>query len=136
MKYYRQFQALPGKIKKLVFSVFGIVIYALVGFFLLPLVLQPIIEGEVSKILDRSVTMRSIEINPFSLSVTINQFLIKSRHADFLFLFDSLYVNFQAAALFKQAIGFDEIRIVKPAFKIMLLSSGQYNFQDIIENYK
>ena len=135
MNIWDYFQALDKVIKRLVYSVLVIVVYALLGFFLAPYVLQPVIVDNVSSKLDRDVRLESIKINPFSLSATLNGFSVAGKHTSQLVGFEKLYVNFQAISLFKKVIAFDEISIVRPQVKIMLLSSGDYNFQDILNKF-
>jgi len=132
MNIWVAFQALDKVIKRLVYSVFAILVYALLGFFLVPYVLQPIIVDNASSKLDRSVQLNSLEINPFSLSATLKGFSVTGKHTSQFVGFEKLYINFQAISLFKKVIAFDEISIVRPQVKIMLLSSGEYNFQDIL----
>ncbi len=134
MKCWIWFQALSKKIRMLAYIVSSISLYALVGFILLPWIIHPIIEENASEVLQRKVTMQSLELNPFTLSVTINDFSIEGKYVDNLFRFEKLYVNYQAIALFKGVFAFDEITLVRPEAKIILLATGKYNFQDIVSN--
>jgi len=136
MNIWKYFQALDKIIKRLIYSVVAIMIYALVGFFLLPYILQPVLIENASSKLDRDVSLQSLEINPFALSVTLKGLSVSGKHTNQLLGFEQLYVNFQAVSLFKKVIAFDEISIVRPAVKIMLLSSGEYNFQDLLHEIK
>jgi len=132
MKIWKQFQQLNKAAKRLVYAFVALITYSLVGFLLLPVIFQPLIVDTLSKELDRSATLQEIKINPFSLSVTLNGLSVTGKHTDELFGFEKLYINFQAIALVKQIIAFDEITIVRPKIKLLLLSSGEYNFQDLI----
>ena len=132
MKAWQQFQALNKTVKRAVYSVVALIIYALIGFILLPIILRPVIVDNISEKLDRSASLQELKINPFTLSVTLNGFSVSGKHTEQLFGFDSLYVNYQAISLFNKIIAFDEINIVRPSIKIMLLASGEYNFEDLI----
>jgi len=136
MKVWMYFKALDKVIKRLVYSVVAISVYALVGFFLLPYLLHPVLIDNASEKLGRDVSLQSLEINPFALSVKLKGLSVSGKHTKQLFGFEQLYVNFQAVSLFKKVIAFDEISIVKPEMKIMLLSSAEYNFQDLLNNLK
>lgn len=136
MNIWTYFQALDKIIKRLVYAVVGITVYALLGFFLLPYILQPLLIDKASSELGREVSLQSLEINPFALSVRLKGLSVSGKHAKQLLGFEQLYVNFQAISLFKKVIAFDEISLVRPEVKIMLLSSGEYNFQDLLNNLK
>lgn len=136
MNIWTYFQALDKIIKRLVYSVVAIFVYALVGFFLLPYILHPVLIDNASNQLDRAVSLESLEVNPFALSVRLKGFSVSGKHTKQLLGFEQLYINFQAISLFKKVIAFDEISLVKPEVKIMLLESGEYNFQDLLNNLK
>jgi len=135
MNVWVYFQSLDKVVKRLVYLTVAVIFYALLGFYLAPYVLKPVIVDNVSIQLDRDVQLQSLEINPFSLSVTLNGLSVTGKHTSQFVGFDKLHVNFQAISLFRKVIAFDEISIVRPEVKIMILSSGEYNFQDILNKF-
>jgi len=132
MKIWQQFKNLSKTVKRITYTLLAIGVYALIGFLLLPMIVQPMLSDELSVQLYRKTSIASVEINPFALSVTINQLAIEGKHTGQLFGFEKLIVNYQILALFKKTIAFDEISIVRPNLNLILLESGEYNFDDIV----
>ena len=136
MRLWSRFQEFDKKIRRLVYAAIVLVFYAMVGFLLLPLIIKPVIIDELSVALNREVSLKSLEINPFSVSVTLHSLSVADKHAGKLFGFEQLYVNFQPTSLLAKVIAFDEIVIVRPEAGIILLSTDEYNFSDLISRYK
>jgi len=135
MKMWQQFQSLSKTLKRFTYAVLAVAVYALIGFLLLPLIVQPLLVDTLNEKLNRKASIESIKINPFALSVSINKLSVAGKHTQQLFGFEQLVVNFQALGVFRQVIGFDEISIVRPNMKIIVLKSGGYNFDDIIKKF-
>ncbi len=135
MNMWQKFSALNKTAKRLTYSALAVGVYALFGFVLLPMIVQPLIIETLSEQLDRPVTLKSMKINPFSLAVKFNALSVSGKHTEQLFGFDSLIVNFNALGLFKQEIAFDELSIIRPAMKVIKLESAGFNFDDLITKF-
>jgi len=132
MTYWKKFTLLNKRIKSVIYSAIAVLIYAIAGFFILPLVLKPVVIDTLTEKLERQAQLEAIEFNPFTLSITLKKFSIIGKHTDKLLGFDLLILNLQALPLIQKIISFDEIIINQPEISVVILTNGEYNFQDII----
>jgi len=132
MTFWQKFSVLNKRTKAVIYSGIVVVLYAISGFFILPLVVKPLIIDTVTEKLDRQAQLEVIEFNPFTLSITLKGFSISGKHTDKLLGFDLLTLNLQALPLIQKTISFDEVIINKPEVSVLILANGDFNFQDII----
>ena len=132
MTFWQKFSLLNKRIKAIIYSGIVVLIYAITGFFILPLVLKPLIIDTVTEKLERQAQLDVIEFNPFTLAISFKDFSIAGKHTDKLLGFDLLTINFQALPLIQKTLSFDEIIINKPEVSVIILANGDYNFHDII----
>lgn len=137
--------AITGKLKRLrsnpvarktfIGALIFLVVFTVVGFFVVPPVLKSVLTKKLSEGLHRQVAIRQIKVNPFVLSVTVRGFLIKERNGRDTFVsFDALYLNFQSISILKRGLIFSEIKVNKPYVNIMRNEGGSYNFSDLLES--
>ena len=89
---------IPPRRRKLVLWIVGLMLfYTIVGFLILPPIVRVIAVKQLSKQLDREVSIEKIKINPFALSTTIRGLLIKDKDGQPFVSWDEVYVNFQLA---------------------------------------
>ena len=82
-----------------------LVIIGITGFFILPPIVKSILVDKLSQTLKRPVSIQSIKINPYALTVTIRGFEIKERSGQEKFVsFDELHVNLDSLSIFKRAL--------------------------------
>jgi len=132
MTFWQKFTLLNKRIKRVIYSGIIVFIYAITGFFILPLILKPLVIDTLTEKLVRPVHIEAIEFNPFTLSISLKKLKIEGKHTDTLLGFDLLTVNVQVLPLIHKTIAFDEIIINKLNVSIIILSDGNYNFQDIV----
>ena len=113
-----------------------LVIFTLVGFFLLPPIVKSVLTDKMSQALERPVSIREIKINPYLLTVKIQGFAIgeRSRPDTFMSL-DELFVNLDGSSLFRRALILKEIRLVKPYIRIVRNTDASYNFSDLLKKF-
>lgn len=137
MEVIKGLQERPRLKKVLAGALIFLVIFTITGFFVLPPVLKSVLTKKLSEKLHREVTIQKIKVNPFMLSVDINGFSVKDRgNTDTLFSFDELYMNLQAASVWKGGPILKEIKIVRPHVNVVRNEDGTYNFSDLLENEK
>jgi uncharacterized protein involved in outer membrane biogenesis len=113
-----------------------IVLFAILGFLALPSIIKYVAVGQLSETLHRPVDIRSVAINPFALSLTVEGLDIKEREDDESFVsFESLYLNLQASSLFRWGPVVNEIRLVDPKFHIVRSAESRYNFSDLVDEF-
>ena len=80
-------------------------LYSIIGFWIVPTVLKNTLEKKLSEDLKRSVSIETIQINPYLLHIAINNLLVENRDQDDRFVeFDQLFVDLEAVSLFKRAL--------------------------------
>ncbi|MBV5337688.1 MAG: DUF748 domain-containing protein, partial [Deltaproteobacteria bacterium] len=88
----------------------------------------------LSEALHRPVTVKSVSINPYALSISLDGVAIQEREGKALFAgFDNLYLNIESSSLFRSGVVVGEIRLVNPRFNIVRLSDKRYNFSDLLD---
>lgn len=114
----------------LVFLVF----IGVVGFFILPAALKPVLTKKISAALHRETSIEQIRINPFALSATIRGLKLGDPGLSTPFVaFDELYANVDTiTSIFRRAFILEEIRLDHPTVGLIRKSDGSYNFSDLI----
>ncbi|MCC6347794.1 MAG: DUF748 domain-containing protein [Nitrospirales bacterium] len=111
----------------------ALVLFALIGFFLLPPVLKSILTGKLSAQLHRQVSIRAIAFNPFTLSFSIRGIVVRERTGEEIFFScDEFFLNLQSLSLLKGGPIIREVRLVKPYVHISRSDDGTYNFSDLL----
>ena len=114
--------------------VIAFVLIGMLGFLVLPPVLKHVLLGQISEALHRPVAIKSISINPYALSATLEGFEVKEREGAETFVgFDSLYVNLQSSSLFRWGPVVNEIRLVNPKFHVVRVAENRFNFSDLVD---
>ena len=122
--------------RKIVLRIFGVVLlYAVTGFFILPPIVRHVAVKQLSQQLNREVTIKAVEINPFSLSATISGLLIKDTDGEPFVSWDEVYVNFQLSSFLGRAWVFKEVRTSKPFVSVRMNKDGTFNFTDILAKF-
>ena len=102
---------LPRCKKLAVWIAAGLLFYTVLGCFFLPPIARVIAVKQLSKRLDRSVTIVRVRFNPYTFSVTIRGLLIKDKDGATLLSLDEGYVDFQLASVFTHAWVFKEVSL-------------------------
>lgn len=115
---------------------FSLLIFTVVGFFVLPPIVKSVLLRKLSENLHRNVSIQKVTINPYMLSMKIKGFEVKERNGTKPFLsFDELYVNAQLVSLIKGGIVLKEIRFQKPYVNIERNEETLYNFSDLLKEH-
>ncbi len=111
-----------------------LVLYTIAGFVVLPPIVKAQLATRLSAALGRSVTVGSVRLNPYALSLTISQFDIRERDGAASFLgWDRLYVRFGLlASLTGWQWTFPAIRLDGPHVRAVVNPDGSLNCSDIL----
>ncbi len=109
--------------------------YAILGFFILPPIIRAIAVKQLSRQLDREVSIEKIKINPFVLSTTVRGLLIKDKDGQPFISWDEVYVNFQLSSFLGHAWVFKEIRVTKPYARMQINKDYTLNFSDLVAKF-
>ncbi|OGR20796.1 MAG: hypothetical protein A3J85_02480 [Desulfobacula sp. RIFOXYA12_FULL_46_16] len=110
-----------------------IVLYALVGFFLVPVLGKNIIREKLAEALNREVTLERMTVNPFSLTAGMEGLKIMDKDKDVFVSANKIFINLSAASPFILTPSVSEISLEKPYIKIVQNADGSFNFSDLME---
>lgn len=134
MEMFRDFRQYTLSQKLVFVGAVCLVLYAVVGFFVLPPVVKYTLHKKVPELLNRQVMVERVRINPFALSLKISGFVLKDRRDNHDFVtFDNLYVNAQLSSLFKRTLIVKEINILHPWVRISK-TGDRFNFSDLLDS--
>ncbi|MGD0744035.1 MAG: DUF748 domain-containing protein [Verrucomicrobiota bacterium] len=122
--------------RKLLFWVVGLLLlYALIGFLILPPIIRSVAVKQLSKQLDREVSIQKVKLNPFALSCAVRGLLINDKDGQPFVSWDEVYVNFQLSSFFGKAWVFKEISTTRPFVRAQMNKDGTFNFSDLIAKF-
>ncbi len=117
-----------------------IVLFGLLGYFWLPGYAKAKLETLLTEAVHRPVTVQSIDIQPYTLELTVRGFRVGEKEADIdagkaLFSVDELYVNLSAASIARRAPVISSISIKAPALRLVREDENRFNITDLIEDF-
>lgn len=119
--------------KKIGLIVAGLfLLYVIIGFWVVPPLLKPQLEEQLSGLLGRKVTIAEIKLNPLVLSTTISNLTVHEIDGQPFAGFESLYANAQMSSIFRWALTVKEIRVQGPSAVLKLLPGNKLNIEDIL----
>ena len=111
-----------------------LVVVGVVGFFVAPGIVQSVAETQITEQLGRKATIGRVRLNPYLLAATIEDFtLYEADGRTVAAHVDMLTADISSASLFKRALVFDALKVVKPTVAITRLDAQHFNFSDIVD---
>jgi len=110
------------------------VLYALIGFFVVPWIVKSQIEKRSLELLKRQATVEKVRCNPFALSLTIEGFSLPDRPGTVLLSWDRLYANAEVSSLFRWAGTLKELRIENPYVALRRFEDGTVNVLEVMDD--
>jgi len=110
----------------------ALVLYAVLGFLILPPILRAQSERVLHEATGREVRVGEIRINPFLLSLTVRDFALADGDGSPFVSFDELHADFESSSIFRGALTFRETRLVAPFVHVEILPDGSFNFAELI----
>ena len=123
------------KQKLAVWSLGLLLFYTVLGFLILPPIVRHVAVQQLSRQLDREVSIAQVKINPFVLSTTVRGLLIKEKSGQPFVSWDEVYVNFQLSSFFGKAWVFKEISTTKPFIHVQMNADRTFNFSDLVTKF-
>ncbi len=128
--------SLSPRRRKLLFWAVGLLLfYAVTGFLILPPIIRAVAVKQLSKQLDREVSIQKVKLNPFAFSTAIRGLLIKDKDGEPFVSWDEVYVNFQLSSFFGHPWVFKEISVTGPFARVQMNQNGTFNFSDLITKF-
>ena len=110
-----------------------LVLFTLVGFFVVPPIVKSVLTTQLTAALHREVTIREVRFNPFALSATVRGLTVKEPKGPETFAsFEELYLNLETSSLFRWAAVIREVRLTKPFIRLVRRPDESYNFSDLL----
>ncbi|MDH3782814.1 MAG: DUF748 domain-containing protein, partial [Desulfobulbaceae bacterium] len=110
-------------------------LYSIAGFWLMPAVLKNVLEKKLSESLQRTITIGTIQVNPYLFKIFVNNFLVKDLSDKNHFVaFDQLFIDLEAASLFKRALVIKTLTLTGPSLNLARYRDLSYNFSDLAES--
>ncbi|MFT3799657.1 MAG: DUF748 domain-containing protein [Burkholderiaceae bacterium] len=118
----------------------ALVLYALLGFVLLPRIARGQLEKILAEQFDRPVQVESIRFNPFKLLLKVRHVTVGPKpgdgnHDQPLFRLGALDVDAAWRSLFQLAPVVSSVRIDAPQVSLARLPDGRYSIQDLIDKW-
>lgn len=108
-----------------------VAVYGLIGFLVLPSIVKPKLLDRLASATHRPVSLGKLSINPFALSVTVEDFLLKDKDSTTLVSFKKLYVNYELRSLFQNAYVFSAFGLDSPYVAVRVLQNGKLSIADL-----
>lgn len=111
-----------------------LVVFGLLGAFGGPPLLRHLAQTQLSKVLERPVTVGKIGINPYTLRLDVDQLHIAERDGKTPFVdIGHLHVNAAWSSIFRRAPVIEELSIDAPHVRIVRTADQRFNFSDIVD---
>jgi hypothetical protein len=112
----------------------AIVLYTMMGFFVLPALIKSQMLKRLPALTHRNVAVQEVRLNPLALSFTLRGFSLTETNGDEFASLGELYVNFESVSLVKRGFVFKEIHVKKPSASVVRLLDGTFNFANLLTN--
>ena len=123
-------------IKKIGLIIIGLfLLYVIAGFWVVPPLLKPRLEKELSSQIGRKVTIEEIKINPLKLSATTTNLTVYETDGEPFAGFKELLVDAELSSIARWAVTFKEIRVLSPFGVLKLLPDKTLNISDILTKF-
>jgi uncharacterized protein involved in outer membrane biogenesis len=106
--------------------------YALTGFLVAPPILKAVLKNKLPELLQRSVAIETIRLNPFALSATVEGFKLADQEGGTFVAFERFYVNLELLSVFKQALIVQSLTLEKPTIDFSRIDAATFSFSDLL----
>ena len=118
----------------------AIILFGLLGYFWLPGYAKAKLESALSEALHRPVTVQSIEIQPYTLELTVRGFRVGEKPSDAdageaLLSIDELYTNLSSASITHRAPVISSLSVKGPSVRLVREGENRFNITDLVEDF-
>lgn len=108
-----------------------VALYTVVGFLVLPLILESQIPKSVASATNSQISIKNISLNPYLFKLKLLGVELKDDENNHLASFDSLYIDIKLLSLLKGAIHIKEIELKSPQISLLYDKDKRFNFENI-----
>ncbi|MDB6032134.1 MAG: hypothetical protein JWM16_2472 [Verrucomicrobiales bacterium] len=112
-----------------------VLVYTVVGFFVLPVIIRYVAVKQLTQLLDRQAQVERVRINPYTFSCSIQGLSVTDKDGERLLGLKEGYANFQLVSIFQHAWGFKEVRVVEPYGRVQVNKDSSLNFSDLLVKF-
>ncbi|HKQ12266.1 MAG TPA: DUF748 domain-containing protein [Steroidobacteraceae bacterium] len=105
----------------------SIVVYALVGFFLVPHLLRTNAQEYVANDLGRSLALGEVSFNPFTFRLAVHDAVLSEKAGDPIASFKQLVVNAELASIWQRAVVLKEVQLDAPDVNLIVDRDASIN---------
>ena len=118
----------------------AIILFGLLGYFWLPGYAKAKLESALSEALHRPVTVQSIEIQPYTLEVTVRGFRVGEKTSDAdageaLISIGELYTNLSIASVSHRGPVISSLSVKEPSVRLVREGENRFNITDLVEDF-
>jgi len=114
--------------------VVAIVVYGLVGFFVVPMIAKKLIIDIARERMGREVSVGEVSCNPFALSLRVRKFSMPDRPGSVFLSFDEFYANAEVSSLFRWALTLKDLRVDNPYVGLRRFADGGINILELMDD--
>jgi len=131
----QKFKGLHWLQKSAIIVALVLLLYTTVGFLLLPPVAKYVLRSQISKHLQREVSIERLYFNPWALSLEIDGFKIQDKDSpeNTFAAFKKLYGNLAGKSIFVFAPVVQQIELLEPYLRIVRIDRQHFNFSDLLQ---
>ncbi|PZO16174.1 MAG: hypothetical protein DCF26_11895 [Burkholderiales bacterium] len=124
-------------IRRLVWTVAGVLLLWLVSWLAVPALLKWQLQKQASQALGRNVTVQRVDFRPWSLELSVEGLRVASAQGeDEQFSVARLYVNAELQSILRLAPVIDALKIEQPRLALRHLGGGRYDVDDIVQRLR
>lgn len=127
--------ALPRRFRRLLgICLSGLALYAALGFWALPALIQSQVPKRLGPVLKRPVSLRKARFNPFTFALTLEGFRVGAQDDKALLGWERMYANWQLSSLFQGGLTFKAITLEHPYGRLLILKDGSLSIADLLQS--
>jgi len=108
-----------------------VLLYTVLGFFLVPHLVRSGVSDFVSKNYHREVTLGDVRFNPYTLRLDVRDFSLPDSDGKPMLAFRHLLVDVTVASLWRLGPDFEAILLEQPFARVMIEPDGTLNFSEL-----
>lgn len=112
----------------------AVLLYALLGFLLVPRLFKRYVSNYVEEKLKRKASIVEVRVNPFLFTFDAQGFVLKEADNSPIMGFGRMFVDFELSSLFRWAWTFADIRIEGPLLNMVIRQDGRFNLSALSDS--
>ncbi len=111
----------------------ALLLYALLGFIVLPWLAKARVEEELSRRSGGTAAIERLRVNPFLFTVSVEEFSLDVNDGDRLLDIERIHVDFELSSLFRWAFLFREVSLTDPSIQVRRHEDGSIDLLVTLE---